>query len=127
LSKGEKENEREMMKKYNLTHNAQRYSLKEKRVFENMIDYVILYESEEIGILNINVSKDSIFIRQVRIYDVFRRQGHANNIIKYLMIQYKKVRFCVATNSDSAICFWKRFLSENKYNHIRGEIYELIN
>ena len=104
-----------------------RYTLKEKRVFENMFDYLIMHDDNEIGVLNLNMSDDRIFIRQIRVFDDFRRQGHARNIVKWLMKQYTNVRFCVATNSDSAIAFWKQILSENTYNHIRGETYELVN
>lgn len=103
------------------------YTLKEKRKVDDMIDYIVWLGKEEIAVLNINHNENGIFIRQIKVYEDKRRKGHAKNIVKFLLNEYKlPVTFCVATNSKSAISFWADFLKTHKNNHIRGEIYELI-
>lgn len=103
------------------------YNLVEKRKNDNMIDFYILFDSRKIGILNININEESIFIRQIRIFEEYRRSGHAKNMIEYLKGKFKRnIGFCIATNSGSAIKFWENILENNKYEHIRGDIYKLI-
>ena len=103
------------------------YKLNEKTRIDNMIDFSIIFNNKEIGVLNININEEDIFIRQIRIFEEYRRSGHAKNMIEYLKGKFKRnIGFCIATNSESAIKFWKKILEENKYIHVRGDIYKLI-
>lgn len=106
----------------------QNYILRQKRKVDEMVDYVVWFENLEIAILNININKENIFIRQIRVFENFKRQGHASRIIEFLLEKYNRpIRLCIATNSKSAVAFWGDFLKTHKNNHIRGEIYELTN
>lgn len=104
------------------------YQLKNIRTFDNMCDFEIVYLEQTIGLVSINLFEDRIFIRQIRIYDKYKRKGHARNVVRLLFKAFNKnIRFCIATNSESAILFWEQILKENTHKHVRGDIYEIIN
>ena len=103
------------------------YQLKNIRTFVNMCDFEIVYLEQSIGLVSINLFEDKIFIRQIRIDGIHKRKGHARNVIKLLFKTFNKnIRFCIATNSKSAILFWDQILKENTHKYIRGDIYEII-
>lgn len=88
-------------------------------------DYNIYFKNKHIGILQ-TVENDVIFIRQIHIYDEYKRKNHATKIIDFLLNQKKKdIKLCVATNSQSAIAFWKNYFKEKNVTNIRGEIYQI--
>jgi predicted acetyltransferase len=97
---------------------------KEKREIDE--DYDIIVNNQKVGIILITRNENYIFIRQISINDEFKRKGIAKDTINYL-VEYENmpVKFCVATNSQSAIAFWKHYLETTKYKNerIRGELY----
>lgn len=103
------------------------YNLKEIRSFDGLIDYDIIFNGIKIGRLDIHEYDNKVFIRHIDISECYRRCGHARNIIDYMFKLFNKnISFCIATNSESAVCFWEKILSETNNIHIRGNIYELI-
>ena len=108
---------------YNLTQqlNIELNMLKTKVESDGYTDYKIYLGNEEIGILQTieDDDKDYIFIRQIRIYESVQRLGIGHRIIDNLVSRStKKIRFCIATNSDKAIKFWNKYLSNTKFNKV---------
>lgn len=84
-------------------------------------DYKIYLGNDEVGVLQTieDVDKDYIFIRQIRIYEPVQRLGIGHRVIDNLVSSNtKKIRFCIATNSDKAIKFWNNYLSNTKFNKV---------
>ena len=82
-------------------------------------DYKIYLDNDEIGVLQTieDADKDYIFIRQIRIYESVQRQGIGHRVIDNIVSSNtKKIRFCIATNSDKAVKFWNKYLSNTKFN-----------
>lgn len=95
------------------------------REFDSYRDYDIYYKNKKIGIFLIVDNKDYIFGRQIHIFEEFQRKGFAKLLFEELSELYV-IRFTIATNSNKAIKFWKNYLSNHNYRHIKGETYELI-
>lgn len=84
-------------------------------------DYKICLDNDEIGVLQTieDADKDYIFIRQIRIYESVQRQGIGHRVIDNIVSSNtKKIRFCIATNSDKAVKFWSKYLSNTKFNKV---------
>lgn len=93
-------------------------------------DYSIVNNGIVVGILQTVEREDSIFIRQVHIYDKYTRNGFASKAIDAILEYDKTLRFCIATNSRSAEPFWMSYMEKCKSSgyvvtHIRGTIYEI--
>lgn len=104
--------------------------LKEIRCIDQLVDYQILNEQTEVGILLLTIHPDQVFIRQIRINTEYRRRGYAKKTIEKLLEIYPTVSYCISTHSDSAIKFWKRMekdLKDQGYfiDHIKGELYQI--
>lgn len=104
--------------------------LKEIRCIDQLVDYQILDEQTEVGILLLTIHPDQVFIRQIRINTEYRRKGYARKTIEKLLETYPTVSYCISTHSDSAIKFWKRMekdLKDQGYfvDHIKGELYHI--
>lgn len=90
-------------------------------------DYDIIKNGENIGIFQIVKNEDSIFGRQIHIYENFQRKGYAKLFFEDLMKILKvNFRFCIATSSQSAMNFWNKYLKTHPNINIRGYIFELI-
>lgn len=104
--------------------------LKEIRCIDQLVDYQILDEQTEVGILLLTIHPDQVFIRQIRINTKYRRKGYARKTIEKLLETYPTVSYCISTHSESAIKFWKRMgkdLKDQGYlvDHIKGELYQI--
>ena len=113
----------EVINVYNLTQqlNIELSMLKTKVESDGYTDYKIYLGNEEIGVLQTieDDDKDYIFIRQIRIYESVQRLGIGHRIIDNIVSRStKKIRFCIATNSDKAIKFWNKYLSNTKFNKV---------
>ena len=103
------------------------FELKMKRKENEYEDYDIIKNGENIGIFQIVKNEDSIFGRQIHIYENFQRKGFAKSFFEDLMRTLNvNFRFCIATSSQSAMNFWDKYLKTHPNNHIRGYIFELI-
>ena len=94
------------------------------REFDNYKDYDIYYNDIKIGVFLIVEHEDYIFGRQVHIFDEFQRNGYAKLLFEELSNFYT-IRFTIATNSNKAVCFWKKYLETHNHKHIKGETYEI--
>lgn len=93
-------------------------------------DYKIYLGNDKIGVLQTieDESRDYIFIRQIHIEESVQRLGLGRRIIDNLVnTNTKKIRFCIATNSDKAIDFWNKYLSNTKFNkvNVKGQTWEI--
>ena len=94
---------------------------------DTYVDYDILKDKQKIGILQIVNHNEYIFVRQVHIFEEYQRKGYATLLFEeFIDISFKNIRFCIATNSNSAIHFWEFFLKKHKNIHIKGHTYELV-
>lgn len=111
------------------TKGTKPYQLKVVRENDSYIDFEILYGNDTVGILNINFTKSNqIFIRQIRIFEQYRKQHHATHTVDYLLCLYTKdVIFSIASQSQSAIDFWNNYMSKNKkrVKHLKGLTYQV--
>jgi predicted acetyltransferase len=102
--------------------------LEQKRKSDIDEDYDIVINNQKAGVILLTRNEGYVFIRQVLINDGFKRKGIAKDTINYLVESTNvPIKFCIATNSQSAIMFWKHYLETTKYKHerIRGELYLL--
>lgn len=97
------------------------YKLETIKEYDNYYDYDILYDNNKIGILQI-ARNDNIFVRQIHIYDEYKRCGHASHIIDQLLNE-NDVKLCIATHSQSAMSFWHEYFKNKNVENVRGEIY----
>lgn len=102
------------------------YSLEITNNYDDYFDFNIRYKNKNIGILQLRIY-DEVFIRQISIDESFRRKGHAENIINELIDYYQKtVSLCIATISESAIAFWKHYLSKKEnVENPKGNVYKI--
>ena len=109
--------------KYLLIHED--ITLRVDTIVDDFIDYTILIDDVAVGYLGIRNTEDFIFIRQIRIYKEYRHQGYASCTVDGLLKYFnKKIKLCVATNSESAVSFWKTYLGEqHKVLKERGNIF----
>lgn len=117
---------------YNLTQqlNIEINTVKTKIKDDGYIDYKIYLGNDEIGVIQTieDENKDYIFIRQIRIYESVQRLGIGRRVIDNLVnTSTKKIRFCIATNSDKAINFWNKYLGNTKFNkvNVKGQTWEI--
>lgn len=97
---------------------------------DGYIDYNIIFNGENVGLIQtIELEeRDYIFIRQIHIEKDFRNKGIARKVVSYFIENHDKAfRFCIATNSESAIHFWNSYLGKTSYNknNLRGDIWEI--
>ena len=69
--------------------------LKEIRCIDQLVDYQILNEQTEVGILLLTIHPDQVFIRQIRINTEYRRRGYAKKTIEKLLEIYPNTRSSV--------------------------------
>lgn len=93
-------------------------------------DYSIISNNNKVGILQTVESDDSdyIFGRQIRIFPEFQRNKIGTQVINYILeTNSKPFMFCIATNSEKAINFWRKYLNNKSISkrNIRGEIWQI--
>lgn len=81
----------------------------------NFKTYKIIDQNQIIGVLSIEKSIPPF----VDIYSdkEYRRQGYGSSIIKYITMNYGKVKFKVNLNNKKSIDFFEKLLTQNIINH----------
>lgn len=100
------------------------YTLELKKK-ENVIeDYEVLFDENIVGELQLTIHPEYVFIRHIRIYDSYKRQGHATSIVNMLKHIYKiPIQLAITMHSNSAILFWENYFKNQNVKKIRGNIY----
>lgn len=80
----------------------------------NYYDYAISDKFQEVGILQTVESDDSIFMRQIRVFENFKRNGYASAAVKEILKRETSVGLCISTHSSSAMPFWMSFFNKCK-------------
>lgn len=98
------------------------YVFKLTNEIDNYKDFNIYFLDQHVGILQYVDNETEFFIRQIRIFETYRRQHHAQNIMN-ILLKNNNIKLCIAAYSESAVCFWQNYFVGKNVENIRGEIY----
>lgn len=72
---------------------------------------VIEYNGKHVGIIDVNITEEYVFIRYIKVGDEFRRQGIASKLIRKIM-EENKGKYLYGDSLPGAMKFWESMGAE---------------